>query len=46
MSKEEVFAQIMVAYTQLPENVWEYTKDAFKVVLEMLKEFDENEKRN
>lgn len=43
MSKEEVFAQIMVAYTQLPENVRKETAEAFKYVLEMLRKKGEQD---
>lgn len=43
MNKEEVFAQLMIAFTNLPENVRKETEGAFKYVIEMLKNEDQKE---
>ena len=43
MSREEVFAQLMIAFTSLPENVRNETEGAFKYVIEMLKKEGEQD---
>lgn len=43
MNNTEVMAQIMFAFTQLPEDVRKDSTEAFKYVIEMLKKEEEVE---